>query len=142
MKIIVFQLGEEEYGISVEEVQSIEKIQHITRVPGVKEYVKGVINLRGVIIPIIDLRTRFKLQEQLNHELTRIIMIRLNDIEAGLIVDAANDVVDIDEKTIASVPDTVDGTAAEYLNGVVKVGSRLIVLLNLPKVLSLEDHLQ
>jgi purine-binding chemotaxis protein CheW len=142
MKIIVFQLGDEEYGISVEEVQSIEKIQHITRVPGVKEYVKGVINLRGVIIPIIDLRTRFKLQEQLNHELTRIIMIRLNDIEAGLIVDAANDVVDIDEKTIASVPDTVDGTAAEYLNGVVKVGSRLIVLLNLPKVLSLEDHLQ
>jgi purine-binding chemotaxis protein CheW len=142
MKIIVFQLGEEEYGISVEEVQSIEKIQHITRVPGVKEYVKGVINLRGVIIPIIDLRTRFKLQEQLNHELTRIIMIRFNDIEAGLIVDAANDVVDIDEKTIASVPDTVDGTAAEYLNGVVKVDSRLIVLLNLPKVLSLEDHLQ
>ncbi|MFP7732798.1 chemotaxis protein CheW [Priestia aryabhattai] len=142
MKIIVFQLGEEEYGISVEEVQSIEKIQHITRVPGVKEYVKGVINLRGVIIPIIDLRARFKLQEQLTHELTRIIMIRLNDIEAGLIVDAANDVVDIDEKTIASVPDTVDGTAAEYLNGVVKVDSRLIVLLNLPKVLSLEDHLQ
>ncbi|KWU62081.1 MULTISPECIES: chemotaxis protein CheW [Priestia] len=142
MKIIVFQLGDEEYGISVEEVQSIEKIQHITRVPGVEEYVKGVINLRGVITPIIDLRTRFNLQEQLNHELTRIIMVRLNDVEAGLIVDAANDVVDIDEKTIASVPETVEGTAVEYLNGVVKVDSRLIVLLNLPKVLSLEDHLQ
>lgn len=142
MKIIVFQLGDEEYGISVEEVQSIEKIQHITRVPVVKEYVKGVINLRGVITPIIDLRTRFNLQEQLNHELTRIIMVRLNDVEAGLIVDAANDVVDIDEKTIASVPETVEGTAVEYLNGVVKVDSRLIVLLNLPKVLSLEDHLQ
>ncbi|MEJ9303906.1 chemotaxis protein CheW [Priestia megaterium] len=142
MKIIVFQLGDEEYGISVKEVQSIEKIQHITRVPGVKEYVKGVINLRGVITPIIDLRTRFNLQEQLNHELTRIIMVRLNDVEAGLIVDAANDVVDIDEKTIASVPETVEGTAVEYLNGVVKVDSRLIVLLNLPKVLSLEDHLQ
>ncbi|MBD8113045.1 chemotaxis protein CheW [Priestia megaterium] len=130
MKIIVFQLGDEEYGISVEEVQSIEKIQHITRVPGVKKYVKGVINLRGVITPIIDLRTRFNLQEQLNHELTRIIMVRLNDV------------VDIDEKTIASVPETVEGTAVEYLNGVVKVDSRLIVLLNLPKVLSLEDHLQ
>lgn len=142
MKIIVFQLEDEEYGISVEEVQSIEKIQHITRVPRVKEYVKGVINLRGVITPIIDLRTRFNLQEQLNHELTRIIMVRLNDVEAGLIVDAANDVVDIDEKTIASVPETVEGTAVEYLNGVVKVDSRLIVLLNLPKVLSLEDHLQ
>ncbi|MBG9474954.1 chemotaxis protein CheW [Priestia megaterium] len=142
MKIIVFQLGDEEYGISVEEVQSIEKIQHITRVPGGKKYVKGVINLRGVITPIIDLRTRFNLQEQLNHELTRIIMVRLNDVEAGLIVDAANDVVDIDEKTIASVPETVEGTAVEYLNGVVKVDSRLIVLLNLPKVLSLEDHLQ
>ncbi|KNH22665.1 chemotaxis protein CheW [Priestia megaterium] len=142
MKIIVFQLGDEEYGISVEEVQSIEKIQHITRVPGVGEYVKGVINLRGVITPIIDLRTRFNLQEQLNHELIRIIMVRLNDVEAGLIVDAANDVVDIDEKTIASVPETVEGTAVEYLNGVVKVDGRLIVLLNLPKVLSLEDHLQ
>lgn len=93
-------IGDEEYGISVEEVQSIEKIQHITRVPGVKEYVKGVINLRGVITPIIDLRTRFNLQEQLNHELTRIIMVRLNDVEAGLIVDAANDVVDIDEKRL------------------------------------------
>lgn len=69
-------------------------------------------------------------------------MVRLNDIEAGLIVDAANDVVDIDEKTIASVPETVEGAAVEYLNGVVKVDSRLIVLLNLPKVLSLEDHLQ
>ena len=88
------------------------------------------------------MRTRFNLQEQLNHELTRIIMVRLNDVEAGLIVDAANDVVDIDEKTIASVPETVEGTAVEYLNGVVKVDSRLIVLLKLPKVLSLEDHLQ
>jgi purine-binding chemotaxis protein CheW len=134
MKIIVFQLGDEEYGISVEEVQSIEKIQHITRVPGVKEYVKGVINLRGVITPIIDLRTRFKLQEQLNHELTRIIMVRLNDIEAGLIVDAANDVVDIDEKTIASVPETIEGIAVEYLSGVVKVDGRLIFVINFTKV--------
>ena len=93
IKVIVFQIKDKEYAIPVERVSGIEKLLHITRVPKTVPFIKGVINLRGVITPIIDLRTRFGFEEVEYNDATRIIIIIIDDMEVGLIVDSANDVL-------------------------------------------------
>lgn len=141
MKVIVFRLREEEYGVEVNQVRSIERMQKITRIPRTAPFVKGVINLRGVVTPIIDLRSRFDLEEEVNTESTRIIIVALDDMEVGLIVDAANDVIDVSLDAIESPPEVIGGIQADYLRGVAKLDQRLLILLNLDKVLN-EDELQ
>lgn len=139
LKVIVFQLKDEEYAIPVQQVRSIEKVQHITRVPRTPHYVKGVINLRGVVTPIIDLRARFDIESIPNTENTRVIIVADEQIEVGLIVDAANDVIDIPIDRIEPTPEVVDTVTAEYINGVAKIGKRLLILLNLEKVLNAQE---
>jgi purine-binding chemotaxis protein CheW len=134
-KVIAFQLKDEEYAIPVQYVRSIEKIQHITRVPRTAHYVKGVINLRGVVTPIIDLRERFGFPSVPYSEQTRIIIVSIGDIEVGFIVDAANDVLDIPASGIEPPPEAIGAVEADYIHGVAKVGKRLLILLNLEKVL-------
>ncbi|MDX8362231.1 chemotaxis protein CheW [Cytobacillus sp. IB215316] len=136
-KVIVFQLEDEEYGIPVDQVRSIEKVQHITRVPGTSEDVKGVINLRGVVTPIIDLRNRFGLMTTNYSDSTRIIIVAIEDVEVGLIVDSANDVIDIPDDSIEPPPEVVGVIKAEYLKGISKVGNRLLILLDLSEVLNI-----
>ncbi|MGO4887759.1 chemotaxis protein CheW [Anaerobacillus sp. MEB173] len=136
MKVIVFQLKDEEYGVEVEQVRSIERMQYITRVPKTPEFVKGVINLRGVVTPIIELRNRFGIEEVAHTESTRIIIVAVGEMEVGLIVDAANDVIDIPVSAIEPPPEVVGGIEAEYLRGVAKLEKRLLILLNLDKVLN------
>ena len=138
MKVIVFQLENEEYGIPVQQVRSIEKVQHITRVPRTASFIKGVINLRGVITPIIDLRIRLGLAELSVNESTRIIIVSNEDMDVGFIVDAANDVIDLGEDTIEPAPDVVGYVQAEYIKGVAKLEKRLIVMIDLEEVLKVE----
>jgi purine-binding chemotaxis protein CheW len=138
-KVIVFRLKDEEYGVEVHQVKSIEKLEHITRVPRTPEFVKGVINLRGVVTPIIDLRKRFDLEESEYTESTRIIIVAVGELEVGLIVDAANDVIDIPVDAVEPPPEVVGGVEAAYLRGVAKLDKRLLILLNLDKVLSTEE---
>lgn len=138
LKVIVFQLKDEEYAIPVQQVRSIEKVQHITRVPRTPKFVKGVINLRGVVTPIIDLRERFGIDAQPFNEQTRIIIVAIDDIEVGLIVDAANDVLDLPTKSIEPPPEVIEAIEVDYINGVAKIGKRLLILLNLEKVLQTE----
>ncbi|KAA0547916.1 purine-binding chemotaxis protein CheW [Bacillus sp. BGMRC 2118] len=139
LKVIVFQLADEEYGIPVQQVQSIEKVLHITRVPGTAKYVKGVINLRGVVTPIIDLRIRFGLEEMPYNDSTRVIIVTLETMDVGLIVDAANDVIDLQSESIEPAPEVVGTVEADYLNGVAKLDRRLLILLKLEKVLSVKE---
>lgn len=136
LKIIVFELNGKEYAIPVEQVRSIEKVQHITRVPGVVSYIKGVINLRGLVTPIVDLRKRFGLEESDYSESTRIIIAVIDELEVGLIVDGANDVLDISSGSIEPPPEIVGGAEAEYIDGVVKLDKRLLILLDLEKVMN------
>lgn len=135
MKVIVFQLMDKEYAIEIEVVQFIEKLMPITRVPNTPSYVKGVINLRGVVTPIIDLRARFGMATKDVDEKTRIIIISMSDFEVGLIVDAANDVFDIPVDAIEPQPEVVGTVESDFISGVVKVEKRLLVMLNLEKVL-------
>ncbi|WP_164668975.1 chemotaxis protein CheW [Virgibacillus doumboii] len=138
-KVIVFRLNDEEYAVSVQQVGSIERIQPITRVPQTADFVKGVINLRGVVTPIIDLRIRFGLEETDFTESSRIIIIYLDDIEVGLIVDSANDVIDIPENVIEPAPEVVGTADVDYIDGVAKLDNRLLILLNMREVLSKEE---
>jgi purine-binding chemotaxis protein CheW len=143
LKVIVFALGKEEYGVEVEKVRTIERMPPLTRVPKTPGFVKGVINLRGVVIPVIDLRGRFGLEEKEFSESTRVIIVAVGDLEVGMIVDSANDVMDIDSDTISDPPEIVGGIKAKYLRGVATVGQdRLLVLLNLQEVLNKSEIIQ
>lgn len=139
IKVIVFRLKDEEYGVDVNQVKSIERMQKITRVPKTPAFVKGVINLRGVVTPIINLRSRFDMNEDDYTDSTRIIIVSVENMEVGLIVDAANDVIDVPASQIEPPPEVVGGVEAEYLRGVAKLEQRLLILLNLDKVLSIEE---
>lgn len=143
MKVIVFTLGTEEYGLEVDSVKTIERIVPITRVPKTYDFVKGVINLRGVVVPVIDLRGRFGLPEADYTEHTRIIIVNVMDMEVGFIVDTANDVIDLNTDLIESPPEVVGGVKAKYLRGVAKVSDeRLLIMLNLPEVLNKSEIIQ
>lgn len=135
MKVIVFQLNDKEYAIPVSQVKSIEKIMHYTRVPHATAFVKGVMNLRGVVTPLIDLRIRFDLDEQPYSDSTRIIIVTISDAEVGLIVDGANDVIDIPSSRIEPAPEIVGAVAAEFISGVAKIDKRLLILIELDNIL-------
>ncbi|URM34997.1 chemotaxis protein CheW [Cytobacillus firmus] len=139
LKLIVFQLKDKEYAIPVNQVRSIEKVEHITRVPRTVGFVKGVINLRGVVTPIISLRSRFNLEEAEYNEQSRVIIAVLNDMEVGLIVDSANDVIDVAPESIEPPPDVIGSEESDFIKGVTKIEKRLFILIDLKKVLNPEE---
>lgn len=136
MKVVVFQLKEKEYAIPIQQVRGIEKILHITRVPNTSHFVKGVINLRGIVTPIIDLRARFNIEESDYTDDSRIIIVNSDDFEVGLVVDMANDVIDIPSTNIDPQPGVMGTEEAEFITGVVKIEKRLLILIDLMKVLN------
>lgn len=136
IKVIVFQLMDKEYAIPVSQVQGIEKMMHITRVPRTEKFVKGVINLRGVVTPIIDLRERFGLPSSENTESVRIIIVQFDDMEVGFVVDSANDVIDLPVNSIEPQPEVVGVIEEAFISGVAKIDNRLLILLHLDKVLN------
>lgn len=134
-KVIVFELVNKEYAIPVEYVMSIEKVSTITRVPGVEPFVMGVINLKGTITPIIDLRMRFGLEQKEYDESSRIIIISFNEIVVGLIVDSARDVLEFPADLIEPQPKVIGMQEIDFINGVVKVDKRLLILIKLERIL-------
>src|SRR5690625_2213242 len=135
-KIIIYQIESEEYAVSVQHVGSIERVLPITRVPNTPKFVKGVINLRGIVTPVIDLKERFYQKETKFTDQTRIIIVTMEDVTVGLIVDGANDVIDIHSEQIEPPPEAVGSMVVDYISGVVKLDKRLLILLDLPKVLN------
>ncbi|WP_396334469.1 chemotaxis protein CheW [Alkalihalobacillus sp. MEB130] len=134
IKVIVFQLKDEEYALEVDYIQSIERMQPVTRIPSTAPYVKGVMNLRGVITPIINLRKRFGINEKEYDEATRILVVSKDQLEIGFIVDGANDVIDIPVEKIERSPEVIGGVETDYIRGVVKLENRLFTMLNLEKI--------
>lgn len=139
-KVIVFQLEDEEYAIPVHSVGSIERVLPITRVPRTAPYVKGVINLRGVVTPVIDLKQKLKNKPTTFDDETRIIIVNVKEVTVGLIVDSANDVIDIKRDKIEPSPETIGKEVKEFIEGVVKMDNRLFILLDLEKVLFEEER--
>lgn len=137
---VVFQIDREEFGVDILRTKDIHRYTKITRVPNAPPYVKGVINIRGEIIPVVDLRVRFNLEASDEvQENTRIITVLIRDYQIGLLVDSVNEVLWLDEDAIEPPPSVYGGIDQEYLMGVGKLNERLIVLLNLERILNLES---
>lgn len=138
---IVFKLGHEEYGIdSLNITTIIDKNRTITRVPRTPAFIKGVINLRGDIIPVMDLRTRFTMPEMEDTEDTRIIIVKINDILIGVIVDAVVEVLDLTEDAIENISNLSSDLSMDYILGVGKADNRIVTLLNFEKLIKLSDN--
>lgn len=138
-KVVVFELNEEQYGVDVHQVKSIEKMAPLTRVPRAPHFVKGVTNMRGTVTPVVDLRERFKLPEAPYSEETRLLTVAVRGVDAALIVDRATDVLDLTGARIEPPAEVVGGVRAEYLEGVATLDEKLLILLNLEKVLAPEE---
>ncbi|GGE46354.1 chemotaxis protein CheW [Pullulanibacillus camelliae] len=138
-KYMVFSLKNEVYGAPVEQVISVEKPMNITRVPNTAPFIKGVINLRGMILPVIDLLSKFDIGTSDITESTRLAIVQSEDIRVALLIDTAKDVLDITQDDVDPVPEVAGGIHAKYLNGVAKLEEGLMILLNLDKILDPND---
>jgi len=139
MQLVTFSIGEEEFGVDILKVQEIIRMMEITKVPRAPEFVEGVINLRGKVIPIIDLRRRFGLLARGHDKNTRIIVIEINNMIVGFVVDSVSEVLRIPFSTVEPPPPVVSGTESEYISGVGKLEDRLLILLDLDRLLSHEE---
>jgi purine-binding chemotaxis protein CheW len=142
IQLVVFKLGREEYGVSILQVQEIKRITEITRVPHSPDYIKGVMNLRGSVLPVIDLKKRLGLPPEEYTEDTRIIIIKVEEISVGMIVDAVSEVTTIDQNGIEPPQSVVGGIAADYLSGVGKLENRLLILLNTDAIIGIGQEVK
>lgn len=134
-KYLTFALGDEEYGIDIQFVNEIIGLQKITEVPDMPEYVKGVINLRGKVIPVMNVRLRFGFPEIEHTDRTCIIVLNLNDVIVGLIVDTVSEVIDIAQDQIDPPPSVIKGESSRYIKGMGKVEDNVIIILDIKNLL-------
>lgn len=141
-QLVIFELGNEQFGIDIESVEGINKILDITRVPQAPSCVEGIANLRGQIIPVVDLHKRFGLAEQEHTNETRIVVASMDGVKIGMVVSAVSEVLTIDDKVIEPPPPMMSNINSEYIVGVAKIDKRLVILLDLAKVLSADEKAQ
>lgn len=140
IQLVTFELAEEEFAINILNVQEIIRLLPITRVPNTPSFVDGVINLRGKVIPVIDMRRRFKLPPKEYTSNTRIIVMNLKTQTVGFVLDAVSEVLRLPLSVIEDPPAVVAGIGSEYLDGVGKLQDRLLILLDLEKLLLAKEH--
>jgi purine-binding chemotaxis protein CheW len=139
LQLVSFKIGNEEYGVDILIVQEINKITQITKVPNAPDFVEGVINLRGRVIPIIDLRTRLKLEKKPHDKDTRIIVVEIERKTIGFIVDAVSEVLRIPANVTEAPPELVAGIDSEFIKSVGKLEDRLLILIDLDKILTSKE---
>lgn len=133
-RYLTFHLDRELYGVNISSVMEIIGIQEFTKIPDLPRYIKGVINLRGQVIPVIDLRLRFKIEEMPYTDRTCIIIINHNDMEIGIVIDEVSEVIQIDPENIDAAPKTTKKSKGIFLSGMARADSRVIMLINADKV--------
>ena len=139
-QIVIFQLGSEFFGADIAKVESIIKIQSITQLPHAPNFVEGVTNLRGKVLPVIDLRKRFGLPAQETNKNSRIIVVSVDQIEVGMIVDEVSEVLTVPEGAIETVPAIATTVDSSFINGIAKIEGCLVILLDLTQVLSTKEQ--
>jgi len=142
IQYLSFVLGKEEYGVDILRVQEIRSWEPVSRVPNVPPYEKGVVNLRGAIVPIIDLRERFSLSKVEYTPLTVVVVLQTGSGNhtriMGVVVDSVSDVISVDKSEIQGAPDFGTKVSNEFINGLVSVNERMVMLLDVDKLLTLE----
>lgn len=141
-KYLTFHLAGEDYGIEIRYVIEIIGIQKITDVPDMPGFIRGVINLRGKVIPVMDVRARFSIEDRDYDDRTCIIVVNIEGTEVGLVVDEVSEVADIPEKNVEPPPRTGKGTGTRYIQGMGKIGEEVKILLDVQKLLFDEEMQQ
>ena len=137
-QMVTFNLGPEVFGVNILQVQEINRMVEITAVPHTEEYVEGIINLRGKVIPIIDLRKKFGLAEKEQDNHTRIIVVDVSGETVGLVVDSVSEVLRVPSGSLEEAPKLVTGgshNGADYIRSVAKLDDRLLIYLDLDKII-------
>ena len=141
-RYFTFRVGEEEYGIEIMHVLEVVGLQKITEVPDMPDFVKGVINLRGQVIPIMDVRTRFGMETVEYDDRTCVLVVNMQEQQIGLIVDKVSDVLDIPESQVQPPPKVTNRPGSRYISGLGKVNEEVKILLDVQKLLYEEEMAQ
>ena len=142
VQLVTFRVGGEEFGLDVFQVHEILRYTEPTPMPKAPAFVEGVLDVRGALVPVIDLRKRFELHDVPYDDDTRIILVDFQGERLGLIVDEVSEVLRVPETSVAAPPQYVRGLAAEFIRGIVRLESRLVVLLDLERILSSQERMQ
>lgn len=137
-QFLTFRLQEEEYGVEILRVQEIKGFSHITPIPNTPSYIKGAMNLRGTVVPIIDLRSKFNMPGAEYNQYTVIIVVTVGSRVMGLVVDAVSDVLNIGDKDWEAAPSLGNEVDTSFMTGIAKAGDRLITLLDIDKLIGME----
>ena len=138
-QFLTFTLQDEEFGIEILRVQEIKGLSRITPIPNMPSYIRGVMNLRGTVVPIIDLRSKFSMPEMEYNQFTVIIVVTIGDKVMGLVVDAVSDVLNVGEENIESAPQLGGAADTSFMTGIAKTGERLITLLNMDELIDVNS---
>lgn len=138
-EVLSFRLGGEEYAISILKVQEIRGYDAVTRIANTPEYLKGVVNLRGIIVPVIDMRIKFNIGKATYDAFTVVIVLNINNHTIGMVVDSVSDVVTLTPDQIKPAPDLGASVSGEYLQGLGTVGERMLILLDIDGLLGSDE---
>ncbi|KAA8996696.1 chemotaxis protein CheW [Affinibrenneria salicis] len=138
-EFLIFTLGDEEYGVDILKVQEIRGYDQVTRIANTPAFIKGVTNLRGVIVPIVDLRIKFAQQEVEYDDNTVVIVLNLGQRVVGIVVDGVSDVLSLTAEQIRPAPEFAVTLSTEYLTGLGSLGERMLILVDIEKLLSSEE---
>ncbi|NKI73968.1 chemotaxis protein CheW [Dickeya sp. CFBP 2040] len=138
-EFLIFTLGDEEYGVDILKVQEIRGYDQVTRIANTPGFIKGVTNLRGVIVPIVDLRIKFMQQEVDYDDNTVVIVLNLGQRVVGIVVDGVSDVLSLTADQIRPAPEFAVTLSTEYLTGLGSLGERMLILVDIEKLLSSEE---
>ena len=139
-QFLTFRLAEEDFGVEILRVQEIKKFSNITPIPNTPSYIRGVINLRGTVVPIIDLRTKFNMPQADYNQYSVVIVVNVGSRVMGLVVDAVSDVLNVGNDDYEPAPSLGGDVDTSFITGLAKTGERLITLLNIDNLVRLDDH--
>jgi purine-binding chemotaxis protein CheW len=138
-EFLAFKLGKEEYGIDILKVQEIRGYEAVTRIANSPEFIKGVVNLRGIIVPIIDMRIKFNLGEPTYDQFTVVIILNIAGRVVGMVVDSVSDVITLTQEQMKPAPDIGTTFESDHLMGLGTIDERMLILVNIDKLMSSAD---
>lgn len=138
-EVLAFKLGKEEYGIDILKVQEIRGYENVTRIASAPDYIKGVMNLRGIIVPVVDMRIKLKLGEPTYDQFTVVIILSIGGRVTGMVVDSVSDVTTLTPEQIKPAPNVGTAMNTEYLTGLGSIDDRMLILIDIDQLMSSDE---